>query len=256
MLHPRWIVWCLIGFTVAIAVVAAQDSGEETDDPPTPSDPVLTGTFPPLDLPTSTTTETTAPTATSTQPGSIPPTIPYIPPPSNSNINATDPIFPPGSDSCQKCRYFYPKLKECNQIANRTLSLLPRPDSDGHYDLSLATTTPSPAEFTTLLPFLNCICPNQGLAASKICLMCFHISGQPNFLNHLVLQNVTNSLSPFQLACLESGDGTYVPPAARKGPSASGSRRDRDSEALHRIKILTVTALTTVILRIAPFASM
>ncbi|KAF9944785.1 hypothetical protein BGZ72_001963, partial [Mortierella alpina] len=242
----------------AIAVVAAQDPGDETDEPPSPSDPVLTGTFPPLDLPTSTISPDNAPsatettvatvTATATQPEIfLPSTIPSILPPSYSNINNTDPIFPPGSDSCQKCKYFYPKLKECNQIANHTLALLPRPDPDRRNHPFIKATTP-PAEFTTLLPFLNCICPNQGLAASKICLMCFHISGQPNFLGNLALQNVTSSLSAFQLACLESGDGTFVPPAVRKGSSASGSSSSsgRDSESSRRIKTLVITALTAI----------
>ncbi|KAF9928571.1 hypothetical protein BGZ67_006881 [Mortierella alpina] len=250
MLHLRWIVSYLICAIAALTIVAAQDTGDETDDSPIPSDPVLTGTFPPLDLPTNTlatATETT--TASATQPEI---SIPSIPPPSYSNSNATEPIFPPGSVSCQKCKYFYPKLKECNQIANRTLARLPRPDPSGHYN-----NLPTTAEFTTLLPFLSCICPNQGLAASKVCLMCFHISGQPNFLDQLVLQNVTNSLSAFQLACLESGDGTFVPPAARKGSSASGASRDRDSETSLRIKTLVTTAWTAiVIIAIVSSASM
>ncbi|CAO3575089.1 unnamed protein product [Mortierella alpina] len=269
MLHRRWIVSYLIcAIAVVITLVAAQeDNGTETDESPPPSDPVLTGTFPPLDeLPTATlgpddsaptataTTAATAPTITpATQPEII---IPSIPPPPYVNSNATDPIFPAGSDSCQKCRYFYPKLKECNQIANRTLARLPRPDPNGHDDgLSTTATTTLPAEFTTLLPFLNCICPNQGLAASKVCLMCFHVSGQPNFLDQLAIQNVTSSLSAFQLACLESGDGTFVPPAARTGSRASGSSRGRETEALRRIRTLVTIALTALV-AIAPSAYM
>ncbi|KAF9944456.1 hypothetical protein BGZ70_004630 [Mortierella alpina] len=89
--------------------------------------------------------------------------------------------------------------------------------------------------------------PNQGLAASKICLMCFHVSGQPSFLDQLVFQNVTNSLSAFQLACLESGDGTFVPPAVRKGSSASKGHRGRDAEAARRIKTIVTTVLTALV---------
>ncbi|KAF9562310.1 hypothetical protein EC968_005339 [Mortierella alpina] len=276
MQQLRWIVSYLTCAIVTITIVAAQDSGDDdTGEPSTPSDPVLTGTFPPLDLPTNTVnpdgaptaSETTATaTATATKPTTVTrPDIPYISPPLYSHSNATDPIFPPGSDSCQKCKYFYPKLKECNQIANRTLALLPRPDDpndDGHDHnnnnnppTTATAPTRAPAEFTTLLPFLNCICPNQGLAASKICLMCFQISGQPNFLDQLALQNVTNSLSAFQLACLESGDGTFVPPSARKGSSASGSNSGHGSETSLQIQTLVTMALT-VIFAIASSGSM
>ncbi|KAH7058375.1 hypothetical protein BKA57DRAFT_519568, partial [Linnemannia elongata] len=177
------------------------------------------------------------------------PSVLYIPPVSfNINNDALEPIFPSGSESCQKCKYFYPKLKECNQIANQTLALLPRLVPTGNdtttlvYPNSTTTTTTTtttngtdvtgstptgpPSTFTTLMPFLQCICPNQGLAATKVCLTCFRVSNQRNFLDQLVLQNVSTSLSAFQEACLDSNDGTVVPPAGTKGQSASSARKN------------------------------
>ncbi|KAF8931140.1 hypothetical protein EDD21DRAFT_350541 [Dissophora ornata] len=187
------------------------------------------------------------------------PTVMYLPPNSSPiNPNATDPFFPAGSESCQKCKYFYPKLKECNQIANNTLARLPRLPEGSSSSIATTTTITTTttavtavtasstlasgpnsstartttgasskvegtalAEFTTIMPFLQCICPNQGLAAAKVCMTCFQITNQHNFLDQLESQSVTNSLPAFQEACLDSGNGSYVPPAANRGQSAS-----------------------------------
>ncbi|KAG0087846.1 hypothetical protein BGZ93_009457 [Podila epicladia] len=147
------------------------------------------------------------------------PTLMYIPPITNYvNNDAVDPFYPMGSESCQKCRYFYPKLKECNQIANRTLSSIPPWTSDT--PLSTEQQARSRFNFTSIQPFLQCICPEQGLAATKVCLTCFRVTNQKNFLNDMALQNVTNSLAAFQEACLDSAHGTVVPPAGAKGQSA------------------------------------
>ncbi|KAG0298228.1 hypothetical protein BGZ98_000270 [Dissophora globulifera] len=193
-------------------------------------------------------TAMTRPTHTKTE--MVLPTVMFIPPNTSNNPNALDPFFPKGSESCQKCKYFYPKLKECNQIASTTLARIPLVGGGGGSNVSIplvsvtsnsstATVTTSaimttgsgsgsgfaPAEFTTLLPFLQCICPNQGLAATQVCLTCFRISNQRNFLDQLESQNVTNSLSAFQEACLDSQDGRFVPPPANRGPSASSAHR-------------------------------
>ncbi|KAI7822942.1 hypothetical protein BC939DRAFT_453072 [Gamsiella multidivaricata] len=156
------------------------------------------------------------------------PTVAFIPPPTPPlNSNATDPFFPVGSESCQKCKYFYPKLKQCNQIANSTLALLPRLPDNSSRSPSLNTTITgggtAPAEFTTIMPFLQCICPNQGLAATKVCMVCFHITNQRNFFDQFELQNVSSSLSAWQEACMDSNDGTIVPPSANRGQSAGSS---------------------------------
>ncbi|KAG0039646.1 hypothetical protein BGZ82_007230 [Podila clonocystis] len=141
-----------------------------------------------------------------------------------------NPVFPPKSVSCQQCRVHYPKLVECNQVANRTLATLsrlppptraddkafvqrldqPRPDDD------------SSATITVIMPFLQCICPDQGVLGLKSCLTCFKLSSQAsNFLQELVLQNVTTSLKAYTNLCLETGNGTFVPPPGHKGASAS-----------------------------------
>ncbi|GJJ69546.1 hypothetical protein EMPS_01892 [Entomortierella parvispora] len=234
-------------------------------------DPELTGTFPPLDdstsvpltpspppspvtAPDDASPAALSPSATKTKipkPTIALPTVLYVPPTApNMNPNAIDPLFPLGSESCQKCKYFYPKLKECNQIAQQTLGCLPRyppnnnasppasslmpplpppasssssssssglmaaaPTSPTNLLSAAATattsfspatttvtaaaltsnnnsTTTAPADFTTLMPFLQCICPSQGLAATKVCLTCFRITNQRNFLDQLVAQNV------------------------------------------------------------------
>ncbi|KAG0057218.1 hypothetical protein BGZ83_000631 [Gryganskiella cystojenkinii] len=254
-------------------VSAADDDNEEESDSSGyghAGDPELTGSFPPTPTPVTSPDSGALPVPPSDITGITPtktktpkivitlPTVLFVPPATNINPNATDPFFPPGSESCQKCKYFYPKLKECNQIAKQTLGRLPRMpgEKDGTYG-NLSTVASStninfnsnsaiptssfvtassnttataegnsnlaPAEFTTLMPFLQCICPSQGLAATKVCLTCFRISNQRNFLDELVLQNVSNSLAAFQEACLDSGDGAFVPPAANKGQSASNS---------------------------------
>lgn len=180
-----------------------------------------------------------------TEPPITLPSVLYVPPVSfNINNDALEPTFPTGSESCQKCKIFYPKLKECNQIANQTLALLPRLILTGNDTTTLvypnsttttngtdvtggATRTGPPSTFTTLIPFLQCICPNQGLAATKVCMTCFRVSNQRNFLDQLALQNVSSSLSAFQEACQDSNDGTVVPPARTKGQSASSARKRR-----------------------------
>jgi hypothetical protein len=58
---------------------------------------------------------------------------------------------------------------------------------------------------------------------------CFRVSNQRNFLDQLTLQNVSSSLSAFQEACLDSNDGTVVPPAGTKGQSASFARKSVSS---------------------------
>ncbi|KAF9406042.1 hypothetical protein BGZ76_006428, partial [Entomortierella beljakovae] len=158
------------------------------------------------------------------------PPVMYVPPYfMNVNMNATDPFFPTGSESCQQCKFFYPKLKECDQVANATLAALERykPNSTEATEAAAgpagpaSNTTYAPAEFTTILPFLKCICPNQGLPAIKVCMTCFRVSNQRNFLSAIEAQNVSTSLSSFQEACLDSGDGEYVPPSQTGGDSAS-----------------------------------
>ena len=241
-------------------IVSAQDDdfdGESDGNGGYANDPELTGTFPLLDDPTPSPASVPSPPSLTTTPDDASPSVPsptkskvpkptialptvlYMPPTApNMNPNAIDPLFPSGSESCQKCKYFYPKLKECNQIAQQTLGRLPRlppnvassassttsplsPSSSSSiimaattsqlnssttttslsaasatYAASTATTTlatnntTAPAEFTTLMPFLQCICPSQGLAATKVCLTCFQVTNQRNFLDQLVAQNV------------------------------------------------------------------
>ena len=263
--------------------------------------------------------------------GLVLPTVMFIPPPASSSgvdMNATAPYFPAKSVSCQQCRYFYPKLVECNMIANQTLGLIPRPGeprtnsnivTSGPGAMSLskdrsplqiredqgedcgwdggpgmesmmvliskfgqatspgsatstlsdptgsgngnvgpggastssapgtgngqgngnsgsssdqhspggasvaATPAPSGIDFTSIMPFLQCICPNQGLAAAKVCLTCFRVTNQHNFLEGLTQQNVTTSLSAFAEACADSHDGTRIPPSGTTGQSASSA---------------------------------
>ncbi|KAK3844902.1 MAG: hypothetical protein J3R72DRAFT_437397 [Linnemannia gamsii] len=231
--------------TLFITLTAAQEGDDNDNDtllpPPTTEDPPPPPPPSPAVSPSPSTTDTlpTLPPATPKPKPEPPVTLPpvlYIPPvPFNVNNDALEPIFPTGSESCQKCKYFYPKLKECNQIAQHTLALLPRlvPSSSNNDTMTLvyppggangtttAPTTAAPSTFTTLMPFLQCICPNQGLPATKVCLTCFRVSNQRNFLDQLSLQNVSNSLSAFQEACQDSNNGTVVPPAGTKGQSAS-----------------------------------
>ncbi|KAF9304275.1 hypothetical protein BGZ74_001970 [Mortierella antarctica] len=186
--------------TVDSPLVALDQDADPTSPPPTDSLIQLT------------------PTSTTSAEIQLP-TLMYIPPTTNYiNNDAVDPFYPMGSESCQKCRYFYPKLKECNQIANRTLSSIPPWTSDT--PLSTEQQARSRFNFTSIQPFLQCICPEQGLAATKVCLTCFRVTNQKNFLNDMALQNVTNSLAAFQEACLDSANGTVVPPAGAKGQSA------------------------------------
>ncbi|KAF9193024.1 hypothetical protein BGZ49_003325, partial [Haplosporangium sp. Z 27] len=169
-----------------------------------------------------------APTVTVTADIQLP-TIMYIPPYS-PDMNATDPFFPPGSESCQRCKYFYPKLKQCNQVANTTLARLPRFSGNDKIPATSTTTavpvaagatTFAPAEFTTILPFLQCICPDQGLPAIRVCMTCFRISNQRNFLDVIQAQDVSTALASFQEACVDSDNGVHVPPPSKKGQSAS-----------------------------------
>ncbi|KAG0040456.1 hypothetical protein BGZ82_002540 [Podila clonocystis] len=218
----------IVIFSTYSHVVAGQDTnpgvsgdnhGPGTVDSPLVARPVLDqDPDPTLPLPTDDPSIHLTPTATTSAEIQLP-TLMYIPPTTNYiNNDAVDPFYPMGSESCQKCRYFYPKLKECNQIANRTLSSIPPWTSDT--PLSTEQHARSQFNFTSLQPFLQCICPEQGLAATKVCLTCFRVTNQKNFLNDLALQNVTNSLSAFQEACLDSANGTVVPPAGAKGQSA------------------------------------
>jgi hypothetical protein len=323
-------------FAWQIQVVRGQGGGAGAVDTPTtasaggnPATPGSPDSPPPAVIPSGpsagglTLPDGSSPTASS---GLALPTVMYVPPsPSGVDLNATEPYFPLKSVSCQQCRYFYPKLVECNLIAKQTLSLIPRlgepgtnsssittsapgarsisksisqfqskarDDRDGKWDgeedmesmlvlmskyvtssnlgsatstLSdptgdagsgpgaVASTPPSssspggqdgnnPAvssdrydqglgdevsqpviDFTTIMPFLQCICPNQGLAAAKVCLTCFRVSNQRNFLSELSHENVTTSLSAFAEACAVSHDGNQVPPppAGTRGQSAS-----------------------------------
>ncbi|KAF9973214.1 hypothetical protein BGZ73_003574 [Actinomortierella ambigua] len=140
------------------------------------------------------------------------------------------PVFPPGSESCQKCRYFFPKLAECNAIANETLTKIPREplDAAGYATLS------SSVNFTTIMPLLQCICPNQGLAATKVCTTCFRGTGQQDFLGVLASQNVTTHLSSWKQACLDSGMGDHVPPQGAKGQSAASAAAAKNGASSSR----------------------
>ncbi|KAI1313916.1 hypothetical protein EDD11_002379 [Mortierella claussenii] len=218
--------------------VAAQDETEDDSNisEPEPSTAVSSApdTVSITAAPAPTSTDVTIPESTTiekpskTSKDDLLPTVMYMPPLAPTiNPDATDPLFPTGSESCQKCKYFYSKLKQCNQIANQTLATLPLPPSSL---TSNASTTPphgsaaaapgTQAEFTTILPFLKCICPDQGLAATRVCQTCFRVTSQRNFLDVLQAQNVTSALSAYQEACMESGDGSFVPPASKKGQSA------------------------------------
>ncbi|KAF9211192.1 hypothetical protein BGZ59_008407 [Podila verticillata] len=217
----------IVIFTTYTHLVVAQETnpgvsngnyGPGTVDSPLVARPTLDQNTDPTLPPISGDPSPTQPTPTTTAEIQLP-TLMYIPPTSSYiNNDAVDPFYPVGSESCQKCRYFYPKLKECNQVANKTLSAIPPWTSDT--PLSTEQNARAQFNFTNLQPFLQCICPDQGLAATKVCLTCFRVSNQKNFLNDLVLQNVTNSLSAFQEACLDSVNGTVVPPAGAKGQSA------------------------------------
>ncbi|KAG0069072.1 hypothetical protein BGZ92_004761 [Podila epicladia] len=146
---------------------------------------------------------------------------------------ADNPVFPPKSAFCQQCQVHYPKLVECNQIANWTLATLPRlppPTSadDEAFVHGLGHPRPSDkssSDITVIMPFLQCICPGQGVLGLKSCLTCFKLSSQAsnNFLQELVLQNVTTSLKAYTSLCIETVNGTFVPPPGRKGASASQS---------------------------------
>ncbi|KAF9097737.1 hypothetical protein BGX27_000918 [Mortierella sp. AM989] len=199
--------------------VTTTDSNIPTSPAPAPSmDPGQN--LPPLLPPSPVTTTNANVTTTTHKPDIALPTVMYIPP--VISMNASDPFFPKGSESCQKCKFFYPKLKECNQVANTTLGSLPRITGD---DTTIPETTTTlgyaPTEFTTILPFLKCICPNQGLPAVKVCMTCFRGSNQRNFLDRIEAQNVSTALSSFQEACMDSDDGNHVPPPVNRGQSAS-----------------------------------
>ncbi|KFH70475.1 hypothetical protein MVEG_03325 [Podila verticillata NRRL 6337] len=140
-----------------------------------------------------------------------------------------NPIFPPTSASCQQCQVHYPKLVECNQIANWTLATLPQlPPQTSADDKAFVRGLDQPrspdasANITVVMPFLQCICPDQGVLGLESCLTCFKLSSQANnnFLQELVLQNVTTSLKEYTNLCAETGNGSYVPPG-HKGASAS-----------------------------------
>ncbi|KAF9087034.1 hypothetical protein BGX29_001073 [Mortierella sp. GBA35] len=253
----------LIALTLFITFfIAATTAADDEDSPPpttTDSSPTTTITPSPQSPPAQETAP--KPTKTITSPINLP-TVLYVPPVSfNINMDAPDPIFPSGSESCQKCKYFYPKLKQCNQIANQTLALLPRlPPSttttsfyandtnNGATTSMVPTRTGPPSTFMTILPFLQCICPDQGLAATRVCMTCFRVSNQRNFLDQLTLQNVTSSLSAFQEACQDSLDGTIVPPPGTKGQSASAAT------SLLRCPVVTAT-MALVSLMVAFFLS-
>ncbi|KAF9289127.1 hypothetical protein BGZ74_000775 [Mortierella antarctica] len=142
-----------------------------------------------------------------------------------------NPVFPPKSASCQQCQAHYPNLVECNQVTNRTLATLPRlppPTSTDDEAFVHGLNQPRPsdkssADITAIMPFLQCICPDQGVLGLKSCLTCFKLSNQAsnNFLQELVLQNVTTSLKAYMNLCLETGNGTFVPSLGHKGASAS-----------------------------------
>ncbi|KAG0252792.1 hypothetical protein DFQ27_007851 [Actinomortierella ambigua] len=182
-----------------------------------------------IEEPPTTTTTTTTTTKTPTEPRIPLPTDFVVPPmpPANGGA-APSPVFPPGSDSCQKCRYFYPRLATCNEIANNTLTKIPRAPLDGAHDAIIMQSPPPPlpplpVNFTTILPLLRCLCPDQGLAATKVCATCFRGTRQPDFLGALAEQNVTSQLSSWQQACLDSGMGQHVPPQGTKGDSAASA---------------------------------
>ncbi|KAF9319677.1 hypothetical protein BG003_008477 [Podila horticola] len=153
-----------------------------------------------------------------------------------------NPVFPPKSVSCQLCQVHYPKLVECNQIANRTLATLPRlPPTTSADDEAFVHGLDQPrsdcessSNIIVIMLFLQCICPDQGVLGLKSCLTCFKLSSQANkFLQELVLQNVTTSLKSYTNLCLETGNGAFVPPPGHKGASASQSSVSSSSIAPH-----------------------
>ncbi|KAI8346064.1 hypothetical protein B0O80DRAFT_431164 [Mortierella sp. GBAus27b] len=162
--------------------------------------------------------------------------------------SAVEPIFPRGSESCQKCQPYYPKLKECNQIANNTLALLPT-------DLSGSPGSGSgpgsaPPEFTTIMPFLQCICPNEGLLGVKVCMTCFRLTNQHNFLDQLERQNVSTSLKAFQQACVDSQNGTMIPPPpGQRDQSASQGHCQRRIRAAIGLDLSDTVLLFPVLLQ-------
>ncbi|CAO3564599.1 unnamed protein product [Mortierella alpina] len=218
------------------------------------------------------------------------------------DMNAIAPFFPSKSTSCQLCKVQFPKLVECNLVANRTLSLIPRfgefnhvsyvngerhggegrgggglvhkkrsgteetspfltvskllssSDSSSSSSVSPSNFDPNSVNFTAVMPFLQCICPDQRLEATRSCLTCFRVSNQRNFLNDLSVQNVASSLSAFAQACVDSNNGTVVPPGSTKGSSASeselahGSHSATDSSSRRLFQDLNWTLLSTIMI--------
>ncbi|KAI8604788.1 hypothetical protein EDD21DRAFT_365241 [Dissophora ornata] len=117
-------------------------------------------------------------------------------------------------------------------------------------DSSLDGSGSAGVNFTALLPFLQCICPNQGLAASRVCMTCFRVSDQPNYLSELKEQNVTSSLSVFAQACADSGDGRYLTRSADNPGSSTNEGNSMKSRRHGIIEVLFSSILLVIFLEV------
>ncbi|KAG9067468.1 hypothetical protein KI688_012251 [Linnemannia hyalina] len=154
----RLTVILLVILSLFILSVAAQDepspSAEPTPDP-TP-EPSASPSFTPTDIPSpSDSISAGIPTATSTVPVVSTPT--------------PTPVFTTSTD-CQACKPDYNIISACVQRIPKTANL---------------------TMITQVLPFYQCICPDNMIEALQHCSTCLRSSGQLNFLVP-TLYNVTN----------------------------------------------------------------
>ncbi|KAG0347124.1 hypothetical protein BG004_008459 [Podila humilis] len=171
----------------------AQEEGEEepipspSPEPPFVEEPTPTFPSPTTDISPDPTFTPTFPTETPTTP-TVPPSTTPAPIPNQPN-----PVFST-SDTCVTCQRNWGLVRNCT-------ALIPPP-------------TVNLTMISQVLPFFNCICPNNGIDALQGCSTCFRSTGQQAFLNpkHYEVTNQDNKA--FKQVCLDTENGSKVPSAA------------------------------------------
>ncbi|KAF9389829.1 hypothetical protein CPB97_010559 [Podila verticillata] len=168
---------------LALALIFTLAHAQETspgEPAPTPTpDPVV-----PSEVPTP-----TVPVATPSVPSGTPTTTPT----STPIPNQPNPIFST-SDTCVACQRDYPTIRNCT-------ALIPPP-------------TVNLTMISQVLPFYNCICPNNGPDALQACSTCLRSTGQQSFLNPKHY-NVTNQdTKALKQICIDTANGSRVPSMA------------------------------------------
>ncbi|KAG0202749.1 hypothetical protein BGX33_009486 [Mortierella sp. NVP41] len=192
VLFSRLTVFIAIILSLLILSVAAQEEVPEPE--PEPSPEPQPSPEPPVVEPSASPSPTFSPSST-VNPGVPTATVPV--PTANPTPN---PVFSTSED-CVACKPNYNIVNMCVQRVPKSVNL---------------------TMITQVLPFYQCVCPDNMIDSLQRCSTCLRSTGQLNFLNPQ-LYNVTNQqVKAMKEVCATTQNGTQTPSSG-----ATGSRWER-----------------------------